>query len=170
MSGQDNGARRWAEAAKAAVVELASVSLGLSEAAVLGSEAGLPENMTGALVPLVGPQESLDVGLFADAEGCGRLSASMLGMEPEDQDMVVDAMCELSNVLAGLVKRKLLEGPDNFEIGLPVYIRGALAVAEGVESATMHVKLGTVDAKVVLFRHVKQAASEGSYAAASGAR
>jgi CheY-specific phosphatase CheX len=155
----------WTDLAAQAIAELAQASLGLPGADVLARDAAVPEPMYGAVISLIGEADRLEIGLFSDSEGCARLASLMLGMEPEDDDMVVDAVCELSNVLAGLTKRKLGDASEGFDIGLPLYIRGSMSVPDHVERAGLRVRLGQTDVSLLLLRTLKE---ERLHAAATG--
>ena len=130
--------------------ELAKGALGLDGATVLERQAGLPRGVEGSCVALVGDECSLQVGLSSSPEGCRALAGAMLGMEPEGDEMVVDAICELVNVLAGVVKSKVTDSHWAFQIGLPVFVRGSLEVNAHVAAATAEVTLGSVPAHVLV--------------------
>ena len=51
----------------------------------------------------------ITVGLSSDEAGCGALAARMFQMEPPDlaDDMLSDALCELVNMTAGLLKSNM---------------------------------------------------------------
>ncbi len=130
--------------------EVAKGALGLDGATVVERQAGLPHGVEGSCVALVGDECSLQVGLSSSPEGCRSLAQSMLGMEPDGDEMVVDAMCELVNVLAGVVKRKVTDSHWAFQIGLPVFVRGRLEVNAHVSTAAAKVLLGAVPAHVLV--------------------
>jgi len=157
----------WAGIAAASITELAQVSLGLAGVEPSPHTVELPRQRDGSIISLVGDQESLEIGLFSDTEGCRSLASRMLGMEPEGEEMVVDAMCELANVLAGLTKRKLAAADAKFEIGLPLYVRGSIAVGDAAEAVSIPVRLGNAGVEVVVLRNLNPAPSGGSHAAAS---
>ncbi len=58
-----------------------------------------------ALLPIAGARP-LTVGLSSDEHGCSALSAAMFACPPGDVDqaMMNDALCELVNMTAGLLK------------------------------------------------------------------
>ncbi len=61
-----------------------------------------------AVLPIPGARP-LTVGLSSDQPGCTQLSAKMFQMEPGEvtDDMLSDALCELVNMTAGLLKSNL---------------------------------------------------------------
>jgi hypothetical protein len=75
-----------------------------------------------AVLPIPG-ERPLTVGLSSDQHGCSRLSAAMFGcpVEEVDQHMMNDALCELVNMTAGLVKSVM---SLNQALGLPKIIPG----------------------------------------------
>ncbi|HTP29273.1 MAG TPA: chemotaxis protein CheX [Anaeromyxobacteraceae bacterium] len=76
-----------------------------------------------AVLPIAG-QRPLTVGLSSDEHSCRRLSAAMFGCSPDDvdQNMMNDALRELVNMTAGLLKSTL---GLNQALGLPRVISGA---------------------------------------------
>jgi len=78
-----------------------------------------------AVLPLAGPQP-LTIGLSSDQEGCSRLSAAMFAcpVVEVDQTMMNDALCELVNMTAGVVKSVM---SLNQALGLPKILSGQAA-------------------------------------------
>jgi len=62
----------------------------------------------GAVLAIPGAQP-VTVGLSSDEAGCGALAARMFQLEPADlgDDMLSDALCELVNMTAGLLKSNM---------------------------------------------------------------
>lgn len=73
-----------------------------------------------AMLPIPGARP-LTVGLSSNEHGCSRLSAAMFACPPEevDQTMMSDALCELVNMTAGLLKSVMCL---NQALGLPKII------------------------------------------------
>jgi hypothetical protein len=95
-----------------------------------------------AVLPIAGARP-LTVGLSSDQHGCSRLSAAMFAC-PEsevDQAMMNDALCELVNMTAGLLKSVM---SLNQSLGLPKILSGQDAPA--VPSASPHVIVLKADA------------------------
>ena len=74
-----------------------------------------------ALLPIAGARP-ITVGLASDEQGCRALSAAMFSCTPEtvDTSMVEDALRELTNMTAGLVKSALALDQ---KLGLPQVVR-----------------------------------------------
>lgn len=93
---------------------------------VLGSRPGLGA-VDGAYVSVVTPEEPVQVGLVVERPGCQSLAKALLGMEPGDEDLpesdVSDAMCELINMVAGGLKRRV-DGRVSIVLGLPLFVAG----------------------------------------------
>jgi hypothetical protein len=66
-----------------------------------------------AVLPIPGGRP-LTVGLSSDERGCIALSAAMFGCSPStiDAAMMDDALCELVNITAGLLKKELAITPS----------------------------------------------------------
>ena len=95
-----------------------------------------------AVLPIAG-QQPLTVGLSTDEEGCAQLSAAMFACPREqvDQPMMNDALCELVNMTAGLLKSVM---SLNQSLGLPKILSGE--EAPSVPSASPHVIVLKADA------------------------
>jgi hypothetical protein len=92
----------------------------------VGSRPGIGA-VDGAYVSLVTPEEPIQVGLVVERPGCQSLAKALLGMEPSDEDLpesdVSDAMCELINMVAGGLKRRV-DGRMSIVLGLPLFVAG----------------------------------------------
>jgi chemotaxis phosphatase CheX-like protein len=95
-----------------------------------------------AVLPIAGDRP-LTVGLSSDEAGCSTLSAAMFAcpVAEVDQPMMHDALCELVNMTAGLLKSVM---SLNQLLGLPRILEGADAPA--VPSASPHVIVLKADA------------------------
>jgi hypothetical protein len=80
-----------------------------------------------AVLPIAGARP-LTVGLSSDQIGCSQLSAAMFACPKEqvDQNMMNDALCELVNMTAGLLKSLM---SLNQALGLPKILNGSDAPA-----------------------------------------
>jgi hypothetical protein len=95
-----------------------------------------------AMLPIAGARP-LTIGLSSDQEGCVALSSAMFSVEPVDVDnsMINDALCELVNMTAGLVKGAL---SLDQALGLPRIVEDAATYA-GAHSVVLRAKgLGLV--------------------------
>jgi len=106
--------------------ELADTALGGASFELLGA-AREPHGEHGAFVNLALPDEAIQVGVVLSPAGCQSLAKSLLGMAPEDEDLplsdVGDAMCEIVNIVAGGLKRRLNPGL-HATLGLPLFVSG----------------------------------------------
>lgn len=109
-------------------------SAGEVAATVLGGLPCVCEGLTpdamsghGAYLGLVAQEEAIQVGLIAEPAGCQALAKALLGLEPADEDLppadVSDAMCELINIVAGGLKRRVT-GRISVTLGLPIFVSG----------------------------------------------
>jgi hypothetical protein len=95
-----------------------------------------------AVLPIAG-ERPLTVGLSSDQVGCSQLSAAMFACPKDqvDQNMMNDALCELVNMTAGLLKSVM---SLNQALGLPKILAGSDAPA--VPSASPQVIVLKADA------------------------
>jgi Chemotaxis phosphatase CheX len=80
-----------------------------------------------AVLPIAG-ERPLTVGLSSDQAGCSTLSAALFACQRDevDQTMMNDALCELVNVTAGLLRSVMTLDQS---LGLPTILAGADAPA-----------------------------------------
>jgi hypothetical protein len=76
-------------------------------------------------------------------------------MSPEDPDLeeheLVDAACEIANIVAGIVKGRLAaHSPERLGLGLPLFVSAPLRLATGQRLERAQTQLGPVPAQVVL--------------------
>jgi Chemotaxis phosphatase CheX len=95
-----------------------------------------------AVLPIAGARP-LTVGLSSDERGCSELSAAMFACPKTDvdQNMMNDALCELVNMTAGLLKSVM---SLNQALGLPKILAGTSAPS--VPSASPEVIVLKADA------------------------
>lgn len=113
----------------------------------------------GAYVGLVAQTEPVQVALLADQSGCQLLAKALLGMEPTDEDLppadVSDAMCELINIVAGGLKRRVSPGVA-VTLGLPIFVAGAPLPSQLLQLQRRAMKLGEVPVEVLLLTQREQ--------------
>ncbi|MFT3837015.1 MAG: chemotaxis protein CheX [Myxococcaceae bacterium] len=91
-----------------------------------------------AVLPIPG-RRPLTVGLASDEQGCKQLSAAMFSVPPDqvDASMINDAMRELVNMTAGLVKSRLA---SDQALGLPKVVDGAARASAPSEERSVCLK------------------------------
>ncbi len=109
----------WIEALEAAATELVSHGGG-SELPEFDAVPPAATGGTGAFISLMGPGQSVRLGIVGERSALKRLAAMLSAGELED-DELQDATCELANVLAGNVRKLLSSRAPELKLGLPVY-------------------------------------------------
>jgi len=107
----------------------------------------------GAYLGLVAQEEPIQVGILVDGPGCQALSKALLGMEPADEDLppsdVSDAMCEIINIIAGGLKRRVAQRMP-VTMGLPIFVSGHPLPNQQQTVLARSIKIGEVAASVLL--------------------
>jgi CheY-specific phosphatase CheX len=142
---------QWRNAIQSAAAELAQIALGFSSPTTI-APAALADTgqLVGAHIPLVGPP-SYELWFVASRSSCVALAGAMLGgmdVQSMPPGVTNDAMCELINMLAGGVKRRLA-GSD-LELGLPVFVNGSVEPSDRLSATTFRLQLGVVETHVVV--------------------
>lgn len=142
----------WMAATEHSVRELATIALGAEDCRIVGHGAEVPHD-PGAYLALLGKDTSLQVGLMASERDCQVLAKMLLGMAPEDEDLpasdLADAMCEMINVIAGGIKRRV-SGTIDLNLGLPLFVSGAPQPGHQHEIFTTEVNIASASAVVLL--------------------
>lgn len=120
------------------------------EASDLGAALGQGQ---GAYLGLVAREEPIQVGLVADAAGCQLLAKALLGMDAADEDLPVadvsDAMCEIINIVAGGLKRRVIDRMP-VTLGLPIFVAGPPLPNPQQEMLVRALSIGAVPASLLL--------------------
>jgi len=147
----------WADALVSATNELATTSLGYEEDTIISTISDLPDIPMYSLVALAGDDTTLQIGMAATPEDCMELSRTLLGMEPEDEELseqdLVDALGEIVNVLAGGVKTRMAHVAASMRIGLPIVLKGTVNVSKSTDVSATLIRWDAAEAQLVLLRH-----------------
>jgi hypothetical protein len=149
----------WLADLEGSVAEIATSALGLPGLAVT-TRHERPPTLHGAYLGLVGPGGAVQIGLAAQLAGCQALAKGLMGMGPAAPDLpdaeMADAMCEIDNIVAGAFKTRLRDRAGPLQMGLPVFISGAIKPTDHVAVEVAEVTLGGLPAAVLLV-HPRQA-------------
>ncbi len=153
MSGADAGLGAWLADLEGAFEEVSSSALGFPGMAVTGRHERPPQ-LHGAYLGLVGPTGAVQIGLASSPEGCQALAKGLMGMGPEEAALpdneMADAVCEIVNIVAGAFKARVRDRANPLQMGLPVFIQGAVQPTERIAVRVAEVKFGEVPAVLLL--------------------
>lgn len=145
----------WQTAVEGGVRDLARDGMGIPDVEIVERNNLIPASMPGAFIPLIGPNESVQIGIVSTPEGCLALARALLQggdeLDVPPADMA-DALAEAANILAGFVKRNIQDSVNPVQLGLPLYVNGHLETSDRVRAAVTHLRVGKVRAAVVVLR------------------
>jgi len=140
------------------LAEVAATVLGGLGVDTLSEQAG-PAPPHGAFLAIVAQGEPIQLGLLADAGGCQRLAKTLLGMEPDDEELptsdVSDAMCEIINIVAGGVKRRV-SARLGVTLGLPIFVAGPPLPNPQQDISSLTMSLGDVRVNLLLLTQAQR--------------
>jgi len=113
----------------------------------------MPYALLGAFIQVVCSEGPVLLGITANNANCASLARLMLGMSPDDpieETDTFDAMAEMINILSGLVKTKLSDRLDHYDIGLPIFLNGRLRAAGRVAVVSHEVSVASHDCELVI--------------------
>ncbi|RYZ09573.1 MAG: chemotaxis protein CheX [Myxococcales bacterium] len=138
------------EALVAATGEVASIVLAGSTCEPLEGDVASGH---GAYLSLSTPEEPIQVAIIVGAQDCQLLAKALLGLEGEDEDLpagdVSDAMCEIINMIAGGLKRRV-SGELAVTLGLPMFVSGQPLPNQQQEVSSRSLRVGDASVKLIL--------------------
>ena len=72
--------------------------------------------------------------------------------EALSQADMADALAEAANILAGFVKRNMQDHVTPVQLGLPLFVNGYLETSDRMRAAVTKVRMGTVEAALIVLR------------------
>ncbi len=111
------------------------------------------EVKSGAMIGLVSPGNSVQLMLVASRRGSEVLAKALLGFEPDEAIEVgdlADAMAEIVNIVAGMVKTVVNDQDGNLNLTLPTFMTGSCQPLGGQLVTEGRLTLGSVEAKVIV--------------------
>lgn len=144
----------WMAAMGETMNEVATTALCFSGCEIVRTFTEIPDGLEGAYLALVGQEDSIQIGLTSNAEGCQALAKALLQMEPGSEEMepadVADAMCEVVNIIAGGIKARVNGKVPPIKLGLPIFVKGAVQPSTRIVIVVAEVIIGPVPAALVL--------------------
>jgi Chemotaxis phosphatase CheX len=145
----------WLSALEAELIVLAKNALGLPPVRVTMRGGAPPATMEGAYLGFICSEGAYQIGLAATPEGCQAFARGLLSSAPSDpalpQADVADAVCEIVNMLAGGVQRRIrqLSGLQ-VGLGLPTFFHGAVQPTERLGVSVAEVRVGELPAALLV--------------------
>jgi CheY-specific phosphatase CheX len=154
--------KQWMTALLDSAEELARTSLGWELSRPTESVEAIPGEAIGGCVALVGDTTSAQIGLIAAPSDCQQLCKALMAGTAEDPDLeeseMVDALCEMANIMAGCLKGRLEPVTEPLKLGLPLFVRTPLRLASRQQLELAPARLGPVETRLMLIHpFVKEA-------------
>lgn len=153
MSADAVGLASWLADLEGAFDEVATTALGLPAVEVTARH-DAPVPLHGAYLGLMGPAGAVQIGLASSPAGCQALAKGLMGMTPAEADLpdgeMADAVNEIINIVAGAFKARVRDRANPLQMGLPVFIRGAIQATERVGVRVAEIKVGDLTAALLL--------------------
>ncbi len=158
----------WLEATTKSLQEMADIyfDLGSMVPETFNDEEDLK---SGAMIGLVSPGNSVQLMLVASRRGSEVLAKALLGFEPDeaiDAGDLADAMAEIVNIVAGMVKTVVNEQDGNLNLTLPTFMTGSCQPLGGQLVTEGQLTIGSVEAKVIVLHSNPAADSNARVSAA----
>lgn len=148
-------AAEWLQAVSAAVEDLAPETLGCELAGVTSYRGELEPAACGALLPISGDDENLQLGLFCAPVAARELAAAFLShADPESLHAaeVADALGEILNSWMSTALVRLGVSDETLRLGLPLFVSGPLQAGITMERSALSMKLGPTPIQLVMLR------------------
>ncbi|HEX7622665.1 MAG TPA: chemotaxis protein CheX [Anaeromyxobacteraceae bacterium] len=145
----------WLSALEAELIILAKDALALPPVRVTTRGGPPPPTMEGAYLGFISSEGAYQIGLAATPEGCQAFARGLLSSTPSDPPLpqadVADAVCEIVNMLAGGVQRRIrkLSGLQ-VGLGLPTFFHGAVQPTERLGVSVAEIQVGELSAALLV--------------------
>lgn len=113
----------------------------------------------GAIIGLASGDNTVQLMMLATRRGSESLGKALLGFESNesiDTCDLADAIGEIINIVAGMVKTVVNHQDDSLHLTLPTFVEGTLEPIGGQEIMGKVIKMGPVETKVVVINGTKQ--------------
>ncbi len=142
----------WLQATTKSLQEMADIYFDMEK---MSEEAysDVSEAKVGAMIGLVSGDNSVQLMLLASEKGSEELAKALLGFEPDeaiDQSDLADALAEIVNIVAGMVKTVVNDQDGKLNLTLPTFMTGSCEPVGGQVVVESKLKMGPVEAKVVV--------------------
>lgn len=130
-------------------------TLELGEHIILGSREEIPESSTGSVISLVGQHSRYQLAILGSDETCVHLARRLLQAgddEAVDDEEVADAICEVANIYAGMLKGQINEEESGLNLGLPVFVKGRVDRPSSAAVLTVDLTISGHPLSVVLMK------------------
>jgi CheY-specific phosphatase CheX len=147
----------WLEYYVEAVNDVAKNALGFDECNLIKTEKEQRTGLVGSYLALVSDEICLQIGVASGKDDCRELARALLGMSPDDGDIsdeeVADAVGEIVNILAGVLKGKVNDRANGIKLGLPIFIDGRIKASDQQQTLIGRVKLGSIPVELLILMH-----------------
>jgi CheY-specific phosphatase CheX len=150
------GVKEWLKHYAQVFIETIEASLNLPAPEQVNMERDYPvSNVMGAYMPLLCAEEEIIVGLISDPQTCQMLAKKFIQADDTEvlpnEDMA-DAVKEIVNVTAGLLKSQLTSSKISIKLGLPFFLEGHIKLTESQESACSQMILAGAEIFLIVIR------------------
>lgn len=117
----------------------------------------------GAIIGLVSGENSVQIFLVASHSGAEGLGKGLLGFEPDEEiemSDVGDAMGEIVNIVAGMIKTALNDQDSNLNLSLPTFVQGKLEPLGGQIASHQVLMMGPIETKVLVINSSQEASAK----------
>jgi len=139
---------RWAAAIAEGVASMRSGIFSLFDGGVRRLTGALPEGLSGAWVSYVGQRLVLELAVLGDEPTLRALTTALTGIEDPSELAVTDAVIEVTNILGGVAKRRIVGEDPTLRTGMPKFLFGRAVVPAPAE--VLLLEAGTVAGPIVL--------------------
>jgi CheY-specific phosphatase CheX len=136
----------------AEIFEQMCEALALGPCAVVASHGDELADDVAALISVVGDDVSYQLGIVGSRTMAEHLTRRLLQLPddpPLDADEVSDALCEIANIYAGMLKGELATEEAGLRLGLPAFVHGRVEHPPSAHLVTVHARVDEVPVALV---------------------
>ncbi len=148
----------WLDATTKSLIEVAETYFDVS---TMEAEDFLDDDSPkcGATIGLASEENTVQLMLVATRRGSEILGKALLGFDPDEAielGDLADAIGEIVNIVAGMVKGVVNDQDDSLNLSLPTFVEGTLEPVGGQVVLGTVINMGPVQTKVVVINGVRQ--------------
>lgn len=141
----------WLQIVSESAHDLAVTALECEIVVEEGGEYATTRETLGCAIALEATGLHLQIGLTSDWIGCQALAQTLIGEAAElPTNDVLDALGEMTNIVAGGVKKRVALKYPAIRVGLPSVIKGSLKPVGNQTLARARVRFGAISANLMV--------------------
>lgn len=144
---------QWLSATANSLLEVVETYFDVGSMTEATFDEGAEVPRCGTMIGLVSDDNAVQMMLVATKPGAEILARALLGFEPDEEiepGDLADAIGEIINIVAGMVKTELNDQDRDLNLTLPTFVDGTVTPITGQTVSYQIIEMGPVQTKVLI--------------------